>query len=178
MTRVAGYKLIGTVLLIAAGNGATLEPVDVIKMIGYFRHMTAIYASTATAGDVQLECLHAQLTEYDLDAGTGTYLWFVTDDDGKEMTITHQITKGDSPDEVTVVGSNDPENPFTATVPYTDYRKCFILKSGDLGGQCMLWVNDEYKDHYPRKCTQKYKEYCGEGVLIYDKQTCANQEDA
>ncbi|XP_075550522.1 uncharacterized protein LOC142584266 [Dermacentor variabilis] len=178
MTRATAYVGIGTVLLIAAGAGATCEAVDVIKMIGYFRNMTAIYASTATAGDVQLECLHAQLTQYDLDAGTGTYLWFVKDDGGNEMTIAHQITKGDSPGEVTVVSSNDPENPFTAAVPYTDYRMCFILKSGDLGGQCMLWVNDEYKDGYPRKCTQKYKESCDEGVLIYDKHTCADQEGA
>uniref|UniRef100_A0A224YMV4 Lipocalin n=1 Tax=Rhipicephalus zambeziensis TaxID=60191 RepID=A0A224YMV4_9ACAR len=177
MKHPAVYRFLRVVLLLAAVTGAACEPVDAMKMIGNFRNMTAIYATTATAGDVQLECLHAQLTEYDLDNGTGTYLWYVKDSDGNEMTITHHMTRGEAPNEVTVVGSSDPDNPFTATVPYTDYRKCFVLKSGDLGGQCMLWVNNAYKDNYPRKCVRKYKQYCDGGVLIY-KETCAEQQGA
>uniref|UniRef100_A0A131YMG4 Lipocalin n=1 Tax=Rhipicephalus appendiculatus TaxID=34631 RepID=A0A131YMG4_RHIAP len=176
MKYAAACGFLAVVLLFAAGTGATRAPVDAMRMIGYFRNMTAIYATTATAGDVQLECLHAELTEYDLDAGTGTYLWYVKDADGNDMTITHHMTRGEAPDEVTVTGSSDPDNPFTATVPYTDYRKCFVLKSGDLGGQCMLWVNNAYKDNYPPKCVRKYKKYCDDGVLIYDKQTCADQQ--
>uniref|UniRef100_A0A6G5A4V7 Putative lipocalin n=1 Tax=Rhipicephalus microplus TaxID=6941 RepID=A0A6G5A4V7_RHIMP len=178
MKHAAAHGILGMALLFAAGISAARPPVDAMRMIGHFTNMTAIYATTATAGGIQLECLHAELTEYDLDAGTGTYLWYVKDADGNEMTITHNMTRGGAPDEVTVVGSSDPDNPFTATVPYTDYRKCFILKSGDLGGQCMLWVNNAYKDNYPRKCVRKYKKFCDGGVLIYNKQICSEQQGA
>lgn len=136
-------------------------------MIGNFRNMTAILAPSSTAGDDNLECLRAELTEYDPQAGTGTYIWYLQTSDGGVKTIQHNVSKGSSPDVVQVVSSADPNTPFTATVPYSDYKTCFILETKELGGQCILWANNAFKDDVPAKCLKKYKKYCGDGVLLY-----------
>lgn len=129
--------------------------------------MTAIRAPSSTAGNDNLECLRADLTEYDPEAGTGTYIWYLHDIDGNEKTIQHNVSRGSSPDQVEVVTSADPSSPFIATVPYTDYKTCFILETKEFGGQCLLWANDTFKDNVPQKCLKKYKKYCGDGVLLY-----------
>ncbi|XP_077539227.1 uncharacterized protein LOC144151929 [Haemaphysalis longicornis] len=153
---------------------AQCEVVDVIKMIGNFRKMTAIRAPSSTAGDDNLECLRADLTEYDPEAGTGTYIWYLQDIDGNDKTIQHNISRGSSPDRVQVVTSANPSAPFTAVVPYTDYKTCFILETKEFGGQCMLWANDTFKDNVPKKCLSKYRKYCGDGVSLYNE-ACSSQ---
>ncbi|XP_077486271.1 uncharacterized protein LOC144097419 isoform X1 [Amblyomma americanum] len=159
-------------LFFARALTETCQPVDVLKMIGYFRNMTAIYASAPPDGQSAPHCLHGVLTQYQPDGGNITYVWTMRDSNGAESTIVHQVTKGPSPDKVYVVSSNDPSSSFIATVPYTDYKTCFVLETGDLGGQCLLWVNDEFKNNFPPKCTKKYKESCGKGVDIYDEEDC------
>uniref|UniRef100_G3MPC6 Lipocalin/cytosolic fatty-acid binding domain-containing protein n=1 Tax=Amblyomma maculatum TaxID=34609 RepID=G3MPC6_AMBMU len=161
-------------LVFASTKTEKCHPVDVIKMIGYFPSMTAIYASPPAEGESVPQCLHGVLTQYQPDGGNITYVWTMRDDSGKESTIIHQVSKGPSLDQANVTSSNDPGNSFIATAPYTDYKTCFVLQTGDLGGQCLLWVNDEYRNDFPKECTRKYQQYCGKGVNFYSEEDCSS----
>ncbi|XP_070395639.1 uncharacterized protein [Dermacentor albipictus] len=138
-------------------------------MIPHFPSVTAVYSA---ASNKDIQCLHAQLTQYDDKAGRATYVWFITDKARNEKTIIFNIREGDSPEYVTFVTTDDPGHTHNATVPYTDYDTCFILKFDGMSDSCSLWVNNEFKDDVPDFRVRKYKKSCGKGTSIYDQKIC------
>lgn len=170
VTTFQSVALTVLVLVLFQFKGSKSEVVDVIKMIGDFQKITAILAPSSTAGDDKLECLRADLTQYDHEAKTGTYMWYLQATDGSEKAVQHNVSEGSSPDKVQVATSADPDAPFTASVPYTDYETCFILQTQEFGGQCLLWANDAFRNNVPQQCLSKYGEHCGSGVSLYTKE--------
>ncbi|XP_077523717.1 uncharacterized protein LOC144134764 [Amblyomma americanum] len=158
--------------LFSTSTPAECQPIDAIKNIGNFPFLTAVYSSTATAGGDSLLCLSAVLTQYNPEASNVTYVWLLREDDGTERPVIHRIYEGDAPNQVKDFSSDDPSSPATATITYTDSETCFVMKTNELGGLCILWVNSEFKNNFPQECTLKYEESCGEGVLIYDQDVC------
>ncbi|XP_037579996.2 uncharacterized protein LOC119462856 [Dermacentor silvarum] len=159
-------KLLAIFLVfVAPATRASCEYVDIFEVIGGLPHVRAIYTFPAEEAGDQM-CMRANLTTFNPYAGKASYFWSWIDDTGNNKSLTIDISKGDSPDVVNDILSSDPEHPVLATIPFAVEKICFVLKTADLQGQCILWVDEAIKDNYPEKCAQGYKAACPEGVLL------------
>ncbi|XP_077540010.1 uncharacterized protein LOC144152576 [Haemaphysalis longicornis] len=168
-----------TGMSLALLSGAAISKCDdeaVIMKLGGFVDVTAAYSTSDTYGGANLTCLIATLTPYDLDAGTGTYTWFLMGEDGHKTNITHALTKGDLPTEVRVRSSNDPENIWIATYPYIG-SACFVLKARDIENVCSTWVLNDYASKVPEDCTEANEKICGPGFSLYDQSSCTENSN-
>ncbi|XP_077539460.1 uncharacterized protein LOC144152122 [Haemaphysalis longicornis] len=145
---------------------------DIFKTIENFPNLTEYFSTTPTYGGYMRHCVTAELTHFDSEAGTAAYTLYPKHSGGDQATILHTITAGDSPHEVKIVSSPDPEKVWTATVPFTDQKTCFILKGQDIKNVCVLWVSSDSIDNVPKQCTQEYNNICGRGFLLHDKSRC------
>ncbi|XP_077540004.1 uncharacterized protein LOC144152572 [Haemaphysalis longicornis] len=171
----SAYLLVG--VLVFGAVVAKCEYADVFKLIPKFTNVTAIYSLTATYANASLECLYAELTQFDRNEGTAEYTWYLRNDCGDPSMIVHQLMETDSPYEIKVRSSPDPETVWTAIWPYSDNTTCFILKAQDIENVCVLWVSDDSVDNVSEECTEAYEEICGEGVSLYDKDACTERSD-
>ncbi|XP_077539417.1 uncharacterized protein LOC144152084 [Haemaphysalis longicornis] len=150
---------------------------DVLKTIEKFPNLTALHSTTADLLGTNLECATLQLTHFDAQDETAAYTWYLKTDNSAAPTFVDQIRAGDSPYEVKVVSTPDPETVWTATLPFTDEKTCFILKREDKTYACILWVSTDSVDNVSEQCIQENEKICGEGVVLYDKDTCGGNTD-
>ncbi|XP_077533141.1 uncharacterized protein LOC144145411 isoform X2 [Haemaphysalis longicornis] len=115
---------------------------DAFKAYGAFPYAIAI---TDSNNDTIFECLAAKRTEFDYEAKTATYVWFVGD--GPE-----NLRKG---------------YPFHytqgATLDAADYT---------VGKECTLWVSMEVQDLVPEHCLEQFGDICGFAVPLHAADLC------
>lgn len=118
------------------------------------------------------KCLTAKRVQYDARGPSATYEWSLNAGDGKPRThATFHFTPGDSLETNTVVINSDVNTNQTVRYPYTDYRTCGIMEVNYEGHHCSLWVKNATAP-VPEECHQQFTKVCGEGVSLYDKETC------
>ncbi|XP_077540078.1 uncharacterized protein LOC144152616 [Haemaphysalis longicornis] len=171
----SAYMLVCMIVLGAVV--AKCEDADIFKAITNFPNVTAIYSKSATYANANLECFTAELTHLDKKEGTANYTWYLPKQSGEPSTIVHHLMEADSPYEVNVITSPGPDTAWTAIWPYSD-NKCIIAKAKDTQDVCLLFVNNDSVDNVPEECTEQYKNICGEGVLLYDKDKCTKRRQS
>ncbi|KAL3202974.1 hypothetical protein MRX96_053300, partial [Rhipicephalus microplus] len=64
-------------------------------------------------------------------------------------------------------------NPDVLRYLYADNTvTCAIMKLRYFVYQCLLWVRNTTKNTVSERCLKKHATLCGDGVPLYDKDTC------
>lgn len=161
--------IVWTVLFVALSTKC--DDTDGFKMEN-FQNVTAIYSSSPTYDGDNLECLTAEMTQFDPQAGTAEYTWYLKNNGGGITKKIEKISPGDTPDEVRVVSSTHPGTVWIARFPFTDNKTCYIMKSQHIENMCILWTRNDFADNVSQQCLEANKKICGQGVLLYDKEKC------
>uniref|UniRef100_G3MQY2 Lipocalin/cytosolic fatty-acid binding domain-containing protein n=1 Tax=Amblyomma maculatum TaxID=34609 RepID=G3MQY2_AMBMU len=147
-----------------------------LQMARSFRNPVAIFASSENQ---ELECLRARLTSINEEARTATYVWMLKGERGSERKpVRYDISTGNEPNQVHFTQKGSPEV-YTATIAYTDYKDCFVVKFGGsfYGGQCMMWVRKEVEDYVPQTCIDQFEDICDRDVSLYNHDLCQDDDD-
>ncbi|XP_054932435.1 uncharacterized protein [Dermacentor andersoni] len=136
------------------------------------RHAVAYFTSI---DDPSERCLRADLKE--LDEHRAVYVFHSQSQDGQSGGHTRDycinvtaIESGGFP-----LGPCDgSEPPGMAQTLFFDGHSCFCARYPLFGTeQCMLWVEDEYKDSVSDECLQGYDQNCGsKKYKLYDSEQC------
>ncbi|XP_077535376.1 uncharacterized protein LOC144147178 isoform X3 [Haemaphysalis longicornis] len=142
---------------------------DAFKAYGAFPYAVAI---TDSNNDTIFECLAAERTEFDYEAKTATYIWFVSDGPEKSRNgYPFYYTEGPTLDSANYVVGKDGVSQVEY-VRYTDYKDCLISEASYFGEQCTLWVSKEVQDLVPEHCLEQFGDICGFAVPVYAADLC------
>ncbi|KAK8780850.1 hypothetical protein V5799_017808, partial [Amblyomma americanum] len=128
--------------------------------------------------DPMFKCLTARRIQFDAEAPSATYLWFLHAAEDKETErVAFHFTPGNTSGTTRAIVDSDTSHPVVARFPYTDYSSCGVLEQNYFGYQCTLWVSDEAKDSISPECLRQYEDICGESVSLYDKNICDKAQE-
>ncbi|XP_077486136.1 uncharacterized protein LOC144097268 [Amblyomma americanum] len=170
---------LGVVLLLSWTANASPAPSDVqVDTPDALEMMAAVEYAVAirdTNTDPLFKCLTGWRLSYDPKEASATYAWSLNAGEGqKRRNATFQYVPGDTPNTARVVVNSDTIHPDVASFPYTDFKTCAVVEVNFRGHHCMLWALDEAKDSIKEECLRKHAEICGQGIVLYDKDTCSN----
>ncbi|XP_077486135.1 uncharacterized protein LOC144097267 [Amblyomma americanum] len=155
-----------------APSDAQVDTPDALEVMAAVEYAVAI---KDTNTDPVFKCLTAWRLTYDAKTPSATYAWSLNAAEGqKTRNATFQYVPGDTPNTARVVVNSDTIHPDVISYPYTDFKTCAVMKINFRGHHCMLWTLDEAKDSIKEECLRKHTEICGQGVTLYDKDTCTN----
>uniref|UniRef100_G3MQ64 Lipocalin/cytosolic fatty-acid binding domain-containing protein n=1 Tax=Amblyomma maculatum TaxID=34609 RepID=G3MQ64_AMBMU len=149
------------------------EVPDAFKIFSQFLDVAAVLDTNANP---IFKCLTATRISFDEEIPEATYRWTLNVHGSDEMKypLVH-YTPASTPDTVHTVINSDTSHSTISRFLYTDCETCAILQAQSFGPQCTLWVRPDLRDSIPKKCINKYTELCGEGVSLYDKETCREE---
>ncbi|KAH6927528.1 hypothetical protein HPB50_005545 [Hyalomma asiaticum] len=114
-----------------------------------FEHLPYDAAVRDVNRDLKFQCLSANRTEFVAEAPSATYVWSLNAGENKPREHTALLyTAGDAPD------------------------KFFTM----IASECTLWVTYDKRYSYPEECDKKHFELCGEGVSLFDKELCGDDD--
>uniref|UniRef100_G3MQ08 Lipocalin/cytosolic fatty-acid binding domain-containing protein n=1 Tax=Amblyomma maculatum TaxID=34609 RepID=G3MQ08_AMBMU len=153
-----------------ARNDVQADTPDALEMMAAVEYAVAI---RDTNENPAFKCLTAKRSNFDAKASSATYVWSLNAGEGeKRKNATFQYVPGDSPNTARVVVNSDTIHPDVVSYPYTDFKSCAVMEVNFRGHHCMLWALDEAKDSVNEECLRKHAEICGQGVALYDRDTC------
>ncbi|XP_077488705.1 uncharacterized protein LOC144099352 [Amblyomma americanum] len=156
-------------------NKLQRETPDVFKMFSGLIDMVAVRDVNP---DPMFKCLTARRIQFDAEAPSATYLWFLHAAEDKETErVAFHFTPGNTSGTTRAIVDSDTSHPVVARFPYTDYSSCGVLEQNYFGYQCTLWVSDETKDSISPECLRQYEDICGESVSLYDKNICDKAQE-
>ncbi|XP_077560760.1 uncharacterized protein LOC144175577 [Haemaphysalis longicornis] len=166
--------------LLSAGGKRQLQHdvADAFKIIDNFPYSIAIFNEDQ---DGDLDCLTTRRVEYDPEAPSATYIWFLKGLNGHEKKhLVIHLEPGASLNEA-VYTDDDPNSPERIlNFIYTDYDNCTIFEIPYEGRlECMLWVVEGIQDNVPQHCIDYYDDICDVSVKnnAYDGETCSGLSD-
>ncbi|XP_054922346.1 uncharacterized protein [Dermacentor andersoni] len=103
------------------------------------------------------------------------YTWHIQSPDiseRKDIEVEY-VLKGDRPDVAMVHINADYWNSFPALAVYSDYKTC-IVDIIAMGPKevCFLWTAKGTEDDVSKDCLNAFKKRCGDGVTLYDTDSC------
>uniref|UniRef100_A0A224YLB6 Lipocalin n=1 Tax=Rhipicephalus zambeziensis TaxID=60191 RepID=A0A224YLB6_9ACAR len=151
-------------------NDVKTENTDAFEILAAIPYAEAI---KDTNTNPLFKCLTGRRIVYDPISPSATYEWSLYAGDGQPRThATFQFTPGDALETATVVINSNTSTTQTARYPYTDYQTCGIMELDFEGHHCTLWVKNATVS-VPDECHRQFTRICGEGVSLYDKDTCS-----
>ncbi|XP_050028187.1 uncharacterized protein [Dermacentor andersoni] len=151
-------------------NDVKTEETDAFEILAALPYAVAI---KDTNTNPLFKCLTATRIQFDPSGPSATYEWSLNAGDGQpRKNATFYFTLGDSPETATVVVNSDTSSRQTIRYPYTDYTTCGIMEVNYEGHHCTLWVKNATAT-IPEECHRQHTKICGEGVSLYDKDTCS-----
>ncbi|XP_037579986.1 uncharacterized protein LOC119462829 [Dermacentor silvarum] len=151
-------------------NDVLTEKTDAFEILAAVTYAMAI---KDTNTNPSFKCLTAKRILFDPSGPSATYEWSLNAGDGQpRKQATFYFTPSDAPDTATVVVNSDTSSRQTVRYPYTDYTTCGIMEVNYEGHHCTLWVKNATAP-IPEECHQQHTKICGEGVSLYDKDTCS-----
>ncbi|XP_077512459.1 uncharacterized protein LOC144123516 [Amblyomma americanum] len=162
-------------LQVASSNADHQLKHDIPSAFKSFENFPSAVAFYDLDKDGDLECLTAERTEFKEDPLSATYIFSFKGLKGHEKRdIIFRVYPGTTPDTNVFTMNDDNDHRLTNHFIYSDYKNCAVMEFPfDNRQECTLWVSPEVKDGVPQSCIDQYHEYCGDGVMAYNKETCA-----
>ncbi|KAL1473850.1 hypothetical protein MTO96_038422 [Rhipicephalus appendiculatus] len=160
-------------LSLAASQGTSDVP-DCFKVFENFPFAVGI---SDVNNDTIYECLTTKRAWLDMDTKTGEYVWLLKGHKHHpRKTIPFYVAEGDSPDTFRFMEGSADAPAKVGQCYYSDYKTCTVVEMPYHGRLCTLWAAETERDKLPQECLEQFRDHCGVGIPLYNKDLCADSE--